>query len=61
MSNVLEKVVDLTTSNIVRVTRAVSMNFCILNAQRCQVIICVCKVLCCFSKLLPVKKLNEML
>ena len=37
MSNFLEKVADLTTVNIMRTTRAMFMNFCIVNTPRCQV------------------------
>ena len=39
VSNVLRKVVDLTTLNILRTTRAMLMNFCIINTQRGQILI----------------------
>ena len=39
MSNFMGKMVDLTTLSILRTTRAMSMNFCIVNTPRCQILI----------------------
>ena len=50
MSNVLEEVVDLTTLNIMRSTRAMLMKFCIVSTPRCQVLIWVCKVFYLFRQ-----------
>ena len=35
--------------NIIRSTRAMLMNFCIVNTPRCQILIWVCKVFCVFQ------------
>ena len=42
-----QMVVDLTTLNILRMTRAMLINFCIVNTPRCQIRISVCKVKKC--------------
>ena len=42
--------VDLTTLNISRTTRAMLMNFCIVNTPSCQILIWVCKVFCLFQQ-----------
>ena len=51
VSNVLRKVVDLTTLNILRTTTAMLMNFCIINTQRGHILICGCKVFCLFQQI----------
>ena len=56
VSNVLEKVVDLTTLNILRTTRVMLMNFCLINTPRCQILIWLCKVLCLFQQLFTCEK-----
>ena len=49
VSNILRKVVDLTILNILRTTRAMLINFCIINTSRGQIPICGCKVFCLFQ------------
>ena len=49
VSNILRKVVDLTILNILRTTRAMLINFCIINTPRGQIPICRCKVFCLFQ------------
>ena len=51
MSNVLEKVVDLTTLNIMRTTRAMLMNFALLIPQDVRFLFGCAKYCACFSKL----------
>ena len=58
VSNVLEKVVDLTNLNIFRTTRAMLMNFCLVDTLPCQVFIWVCKVLCLFQQIFNYKKVR---
>ena len=60
MSNVLEKVVDLTTSNIMRATRAKLMNCCIVNTPKCQILIWMYKVFCLFQQTFSCEKGNIM-
>ena len=50
VSYVLERVVDLTTLNIMRITRAMLMKFCIVNPPRCQILIWVWRVFCSFQQ-----------
>ena len=60
MSNVLEKVADLTTLNIVWTARAMLINFCkILQDDR--FLFGYAKYFACFIKLFPVKKLKVIL
>ena len=49
------KMDGLTTLNILRTTRAMSMNFCIVNTPRCQIFICDAMYFASFSRFLPVK------
>ena len=50
------KMVGLTALNILRTTRAMSMNFCIVNIPRCQILIWDAKYCAGFSRFLPVKR-----
>ena len=51
MLNVLRKEVDLTTLNVLRTTRAMLMNFCIINTQRGQILIFGSKVFYLFQQI----------
>ena len=51
MSNFTGKVLGLITLNISRTARAMSMNFCIVNASRCQILILGCKVFRLFQQI----------
>ena len=61
VSNVQEKVVDLTTLNIMRTTRVMSMKFCIVNTPKSSFLFGCAKYFACFSKFLPVKRLMVIL
>ena len=58
VSNVLEKVIDLTTLNILRTTRAMLLNFCFVNTPKCQILTWVCKVLCLFKQIFASEKVK---
>ena len=47
----------VTILNILDITRALLLNFCIANTPRCQILIWGAKYFACFSRFLPVKKL----
>ena len=58
MSNALRKVVDLATLNISRNTRAMLMNFCIIDTEIVQILICVCKVFYLFQQIFACGKVK---
>ena len=58
VSNVLRKLADLTTENILRIARAMLVNVCIINIQRGQILICRCKVFCLFHQIFACERLK---
>ena len=58
MLNVLRKEVDLTTLNVLRTTRAMLMNFCIINTQRGQILIFGSKVFYLFQQIFSCGKVK---
>ena len=59
VSNLMGKVFNGTILNILKITRAMLMNFCIANTPRCQILIWGAKYFACFSWFLPVKRLFQ--
>ena len=57
VKNILEKVVDLTTLNILRTQDF--CNFCFINTLRCQILIWLCKVFCLFQQIFPCEKVKS--
>ena len=53
MSNIMGMV---TIINILKNTRAMLMNFCIVNTPRCQILIWCAKYFTCFSRFSPVER-----
>ena len=57
VKNILQKVVDLTTLNILRTQDF--YNFCFINTLRCQILIWLCKVFCLFQQIFPCEKVKS--
>ena len=55
----MEKVVGLTTLNILRVTRAFLMNFCLVNSPRCNILNYVCRVLRLLQQVFTCEKAKD--
>ena len=55
----MRKVVDLTTLNILRITRAMRMNFCSVNTPRCKILISGCKVFCLLWQIFVCEKVRK--
>ena len=53
------KVVDLTTLNILRTTRAILMNFCIANTPGCQILISGRIVFCFLQPIFVCEKIRK--
>ena len=58
VSNAFRKVVDLTTLNILRTTRAMLLNFCIVNTPKGQILICGCKIFCLLQQIFACGKVK---
>ena len=54
------KVGDSITLNILSTTRAMLMNFCIVNIAKCQILISGCKVFCWFRQIFIYEKVKKM-
>ena len=59
VSNVPEKMVDLTALNILKTTRAVLINFCLVDTTRCQILFWVYKLLCLFQQIFTYGKVKD--
>ena len=60
VSNVMGKMVHLTALNVLRTTRAMLINLCIVSTPKCQIIISGCKVLWLFQQTFICKEIKKM-
>ena len=52
-------VFGVTILNILKITRTMLMNFCIVNTPRCQILVLGAKYFACFSRFLSLKRLFQ--